>query len=86
MICLHFPTLSTYASIANKGGPSVSTETPTPLQQALSHIEGLDAGDQRAGIEIVRQRLVERRRVEIAENARSAVRACREGKPRYGTV
>ena len=64
----------------------MSTTTPTPIQQALDQIEGLDADDQQAVIEIVRQRLVERRRAEIAENARSAVRACREGKARYGTV
>ncbi|HEX7551701.1 MAG TPA: hypothetical protein VF579_14125 [Candidatus Methylomirabilis sp.] len=64
----------------------MSTKTPTPIQQALEQIEGLDADDQRAVIEIVRQRLVERRRAEIAENVRSAVRAFREGKARYGTV
>lgn len=64
----------------------MSTTTPTPIQQALDQIEGLDADDQRAVIEIVRQRLVERRRAEITENSRSAVRACREGTARYGTV
>ena len=37
----------------------MSTKTPTPIQQALDQIEGLDADDQRAVIEIVRQRLVE---------------------------
>ena len=64
----------------------MSTKTPTPIQQALDQIEGLDADDQRAVIEIVRQRLVERRRAEIAENARSVVQAFKEGKARYGTV
>ena len=63
----------------------MSTQTPTPMQQVLDKIEGLDADDQRVVIEIVRQRLVERRRAEIAENARCAVRAFREKRARYGT-
>ena len=40
----------------------MGTKTPTPIQQALDRIEGLDAEDQQAVIEIVRRRLVERRR------------------------
>ncbi len=64
----------------------MSTKTPTPVQQALDEIEKLDTEDQQVVVEIVVQRLVERRRREIAENARSAVRAFREGKASYGTV
>ena len=64
----------------------MSTKTPTPIQQALDQIEGLEADDQRLVIEIVHQRLVERRRAEIAENARTTMRAFREGRARYGTV
>lgn len=64
----------------------MSTKTPTPIQQALDRIEGLDAEDQQAVIEIVRRRLVERRRVEIAENARHAVQAFREGRAQCGTI
>ena len=46
----------------------MSTKTPTPMQQALDEIEKLGAEDQQAVIEIVRQRLIERRRQEIARN------------------
>lgn len=64
----------------------MSTKAPTPIQQALDQIEGLDAEDQQAVIEIVRRRLVERRRAEIAENARHAVQAFREGRAQDGTI
>ena len=64
----------------------MSTKTPTLIQQALDQIEGLEADDQRVVIEIVHQRLVERRRAEIAENARHAVQAFREGRAQCGTI
>ena len=58
----------------------------TPIQQALDEIERLAAEDQQMVVEIVRQRLIEQRRLEIAENARATVKAFREGRARYGTV
>jgi len=58
----------------------------TPIQQVLDEIEKLEADDQHTVIEIVRRRLIERRRGEIAENARVTVQAFREGNTRYGTV
>ena len=58
----------------------------TSIQQVLDEIEKLETDEQHAVIEIVRRRLIERRRTEIAENARQAVRAVREGKIHYGTV
>jgi deoxyribodipyrimidine photolyase len=58
----------------------------TPIQQVLDEIEKLETDEQHAVIEIVRRRLIERRRTEIAENARQAVQAVREGKTHYGTV
>ena len=58
----------------------------TPIQQALDEIEKLEAEDQQAVVEIVRQRLIERRRSDIAQNARTTVQAFREGRARYGTV
>jgi hypothetical protein len=64
----------------------VSTKTPTPIQQALDEIEELAAEDQQVVVEIVQQRLVERRRREIGQNAQSAVQAFREGRASYGTV
>jgi hypothetical protein len=58
----------------------------TPIQQALDQIEKLGAEDQQVVVEIVRQRLIERRRQDIAQNARATVQAFREGRARYGTA
>lgn len=69
----------------------MSTLVETPFEQALEAVERLSALDQSALIEIVRQRLLEQRRIEIAANARSVRQAFREGqravaRARYGTV
>jgi hypothetical protein len=64
----------------------MATNVRTPIQQALDEIERLAAEDQQMVVEIVRQRLIEQRRLEIAENARATVKAFREGRARYGTV
>jgi len=58
----------------------------TPIQQALDEIEKLDTEDQAMVIDIVRQRLIERRRAEISGHARATLQAFREGRARYGTV
>jgi hypothetical protein len=58
----------------------------TPFQWALEVIEQLPVEDQRVLIEIVRRRLIEQRRAEIARNARATLQAFREGRARYGTV
>ena len=58
----------------------------TPFQQALDIVERLPADDQEALIEVIRRRLIEQRRMEIARNARATVQAFREGRARYGTV
>ncbi len=60
--------------------------TLTPFQQALDVIEQFPSDDQEALIEIIRCRLIEQRRAEIARNARATVQAFREGRARYGTV
>ncbi len=57
----------------------------TPFQQALDFIEQMPVSDQEALIEVVRQRLVEQRRREIAANAQATLQAFREGRARYGT-
>jgi hypothetical protein len=64
----------------------MSTFVETPFEQALEAVERLSALDQSALIEIVRQRLLEQRRIEIAANARSVRQAFREGQAQYGTV
>ena len=58
----------------------------TPIQQALDEIEKLDTEDQQIVIDIVRQRLIERRRAEISRHAQATLQAFREGRARYGTV
>ena len=58
----------------------------TPFQEALDLIERLPVADQEAVLEIVRQRLIEQRRGEIAHNARVTLQSFREGSARYGTV
>jgi hypothetical protein len=64
----------------------MSTATLTPFQQALDVIEQLPAPDQEALIEIIHQRLIEQRRAEIADNARTTLQVFREGHAQYGTV
>ena len=56
------------------------------LQQALEVIETLPTEDQETLIELVRRRLAERRRIEIASNAAATLRAVREGQASYGSV
>ena len=58
----------------------------TPLQQALDVIERLPVSDQEVVIEIVRRRLIERRRTDIAQHAAETIQAFREGRARVGTV
>ena len=58
----------------------------TPFEAALDVVEQLSPVDQAALIEIVRQRLTEQRRHEIAENAQTVRQSFREGRAQYGTV
>jgi hypothetical protein len=60
--------------------------TSTPFQQALELIERLPVSDQEALLEVVRHRLLEQRRGEIAANAQATLQAFREGRARYGTL
>jgi len=64
----------------------VDTLTVTPFEQAIEFIEQLSPTDQEAVLEIVRHRLIEKRRHEIAANAQATLQALREGRARYGTV
>ena len=58
----------------------------TPFQQALDVVEQLPPTEREGLIEIVRQRLIEQRRLEIAENAEATLRALAEGRASYGTI
>ena len=56
------------------------------LQQALDVVESLPPDEQETLIELVRRRLVERRRAEIARNAEETLQAVRDGRAGYGSV
>lgn len=60
-------------------------KTAIPFQEAIDVIEALPPEDQEALIDLVRRRLIERRRAEIARHAAETLRAVREGQVRYGT-
>lgn len=61
-------------------------ETRSPWQQVLDAMETLPPEDQEAVVEVIRHRLAERRRAEIARNAAATLQAVREGRARYGSV
>ena len=58
----------------------------TPFEEALEVVEQLSPMDQAALIDIIRQRLVEQRRREIALNARTVRLAFQEGRAQYGNI
>ncbi len=65
---------------------SMTTAPASPFEAALDVIDRLPTDDQEAIIEIVRRRITERRRREIADNAQATLQAFREGSASYGTV
>ena len=58
----------------------------TPFQKALDAVESLPFDDREEIIEIIKRRLAEDRREEIAANAHEAVKAVREKQAKYGTI
>ena len=56
------------------------------LQQALDVVEGLLPDDQEALIDLIRHRLVEKRRAEIDRNAEVTLQAVRDGRSQYGSI
>jgi hypothetical protein len=58
----------------------------TPFQQALDVVERLPLEDQETLVDIIRRRLIEQRRAEIARNAQATRQAFQEGRASYGTV
>jgi len=56
------------------------------LQQALDVVERLPPDDQETLIDLIRHRLIERRRDEIARNAQETLQAVRDGRAQYGSV
>lgn len=58
----------------------------TPFQKALDAVESLPLDVREEVVEIIKMRLAEDRREEIAANAREAVKAVSENRAKYGTV
>ena len=56
------------------------------FQDAIETVEKLPVDDQTLLIEIIRQRLLEQRRSEIAQNAQNTIKSVREGRARFGSV
>ena len=64
----------------------MNNKPSTPFQQALETVERLPESDQEALVEVIRARLIEHRRTEIAIHARETLQAFREGRAKYGTL
>ena len=64
----------------------MNTYQETPFQKALDAVESLPFDDREEIIEIIKRRLAEDRREEIAANAHEAVKAVREKRAKYGTI
>jgi hypothetical protein len=58
----------------------------TPFQKAIDAVESLPFNDREELLEIIRMRIADHRRDEIAGNAREALQAVRENRAKFGTV
>jgi len=58
----------------------------TTLQNALDYVEKLPPDVQEILIEIVKKRMVEQRRNQIARHAKDTLNAVREKRAKYGTL
>jgi len=56
------------------------------LQDALDAVEKLPSEDQQTLVGLIRRRLVERRREEIARNAAENLELVRKGRARHGSI
>ena len=62
-------------------------QTPiSSLQEALEIVESLSPDDQETLIELIRHRLTEQRREEIAQNAAATLKAVGNGKAHFGSI
>jgi predicted AAA+ superfamily ATPase len=64
----------------------MNTDQETPFQKALDAVESLPLDAREEIMEILKKRLAEDRREEIAANAREALQSVREKQAKYGTV
>ena len=58
----------------------------TPFQKAIDAVESLPYEDREELLEVLRMRIAEHRRDEIAANAREALQAVREKQAKFGTI
>jgi hypothetical protein len=58
----------------------------TPFQKAIDAVESLPFDDREELLEILRMRIAEQRRDEIAANAKETLQAVREKRAKFGTV
>jgi hypothetical protein len=58
----------------------------TPFQKAIDAVESLPFDDREELLEILRMRIAEDRRDEIAANAKETLQAVREKRAKFGTV
>ena len=56
------------------------------LQSALDYVEKLPPDEQETLIEIIKKRMIERRRDEIARHAKDTINAIKEKRAKYGTI
>jgi hypothetical protein len=61
-------------------------ESVLPFGEVLEAVEKLSLEEQETLIEIIRRRIIEQRRAEIASNAATTLQAVGEGRARYGSV
>lgn len=64
----------------------MSQDITPSFQSAIEVIEALSKEDQEALVDLIRHRLIERRREEMARHATETLQAVREGRAKYGAV
>ncbi len=58
----------------------------TPFQKAIDAVESLPFDERETLVDLIKMRLAEQRRDEIAVNAREALQAVKEKRAKFGTV
>ena len=64
----------------------MSSHLETSFQKAIDAVESLSFDDREELLEILRMRIAEQRRDEIAANAHEAVQAVREKRAKFGNI
>jgi acyl-CoA reductase-like NAD-dependent aldehyde dehydrogenase len=67
-------------------GDNMATHTYSPFQAAIDAVEALPVEDRRDLLEILRARMAEDKREEIAANAAETLAAVREYRARFGDL